>query len=92
MVSKHLDDLGCTLKRIMVGPGRANIPENKEERRMNVQKLLNYRSMALHIIYMDTTNIKIHVSRCEYRSRRGIRCIIVGLYYWVYKHKRINSI
>ncbi|KAF7685812.1 hypothetical protein CDIK_3439 [Cucumispora dikerogammari] len=76
-VSRHLDAMAYTLKTIRFEPERANVLENKEKRKIIVEKLLEYQGINMPIVFMNETNINIHISRSEGRSARGTRCSTV---------------
>ena len=67
-----------TSKSTRYEPERANTPENKEKRKVFVQKLLDYQSQNLPILFMDATNFNIHISRSAGRSGRGTRCTVAA--------------
>ena len=77
-VFRHLDILVYTLKSVRYEPERANTPENKQKRKVVVQKLLEYQGQNLPILFMDETNFNIHISRSEGRSVRGTRCTVAA--------------
>ena len=77
-VWKHLDAMAYTVKSIRFEPENANTPENKEKRKVFVEKLLEYQGLNMPIVYMDETNLNIHISRSEGRSARGTRCSTIA--------------
>ncbi|KAF7696498.1 hypothetical protein CDIK_1824 [Cucumispora dikerogammari] len=70
--------MAYTLKTIRFEPERANVLKNKEKRKVFVEKLLEYQGLNMLIVFMDETNINIHISRSEGRSARGTRCSTVA--------------
>ena len=74
----HLDMLVYTLKSVRYEPEGANTPENKQKRKVLVQKLLDCLGQNLPILFMDETNFNIHISRSEGRSVRGTRCTVAA--------------
>ena len=77
-VFRHLDMLVYTLKSVRYEPERANIPENKQKRKVFVQTLLNYQGQNLPILFMNETNFNVHVSRSKDRSVRGTRYTVAA--------------
>ena len=77
-VSNHLDSMVYTLKSVRFEPERANHPDNKIKRKQFVEKLLNYQGQNIPIVFMDETNLNIHISRSEGRSVKGSRCTTVA--------------
>ena len=67
-----------SLKRIRFDPERANNPENKEKRKLFVQELLACQSRNVPLLYMEETNLNIHISRSVGRSLSGRRCTVVA--------------
>ncbi|KAF7692991.1 hypothetical protein CDIK_2320 [Cucumispora dikerogammari] len=80
-VWKHLDAMAYTIKSIRFKPENANTFENKEKRKVFVEKLFNYQGFNMPIVYMDETKLNIHISRSERRSARGTRCSTVSAGY-----------
>ena len=77
-VFRHLDMLVYTLESVRYEPERANTPENKQKRKVFVQKLLYYQGQNLRILYMDKKDFNIHISRFEGRSVRRTRCTVAA--------------
>lgn len=77
-VRGHLDGLLYTLKDVRIEPENGNSPVNKEKRYNYVCTLLEYQSKNLFIMYMDETNINLHISRREGRSLKGTRARMVA--------------
>ena len=73
-VSRHLDCLAYTLKSIRYEPERSNTVENKEKRKLFAESFLLYQSKNIPILFMDETNLNIHVSRDFGCSLKGTRC------------------
>ncbi|KAF7688383.1 hypothetical protein CDIK_2930, partial [Cucumispora dikerogammari] len=72
-VWKHLDAMTYTIKLIRFESENANTPENKEKRIAFVEKLFDYQGLNMPIVYMDETNLNIHISKSEGWSARGTR-------------------
>lgn len=73
-IRNHLDGLMFTLNDIRREPENANSVENKQKRCHYAQKLLQYQSQNIPIIYMDETNFNLYISRKKGRSLKGSRC------------------
>ena len=81
-----------SLKRVRFEPERANTSENKEKRKLFVQELLAHQSRNVPLLYVDKTNLNIHISRSVGRSLIGRRCTVVASGSNVYKIGCIGSL
>ncbi|KAF7685022.1 hypothetical protein CDIK_4230, partial [Cucumispora dikerogammari] len=61
-VARHLDSLTYTLKNVRFEPERANSLSNKEKRKLFVERLLEYQGQNIPTVFMDETNLNIHIS------------------------------
>ena len=77
-VSRHLDALAYTLKSIRYEPERANLNDNKLKRKKFAELFLLRQSKNIPILFIDETNINLHISRDFGRSLRGTRCSTVA--------------
>ena len=59
------------LKDIRYEPETGNSEVNKEKRRNFVLSLLEYQSLEYPILFMDETNLNIHISRKKGRSKKA---------------------
>ena len=67
-IATHLDAMTYTLKTVRFEKEKANCLEN----------LLEVQAQNVPIVFMDETNLNIHISRTEGRSVRGSRCTTVA--------------
>ena len=67
-----------TLNTVRFEREKANCLENKIKRKAFVENLLEVQAQNVPIVFMDKTNLNIHISRTEGRSVRGSRCTSVA--------------
>ena len=77
-INVHLQNSCYTLKQVRFEPERANKPDVKERRRKFVDEILQAESSEETIVYIDETNVNLHVSRKFGRARKGERCTTVA--------------
>lgn len=77
-ISKHLDSLCYSLKYLRHEPEKGNNLENKQKRKEFVECLLEFQSQNKPILFMDETNLNIHISRTQGRSLKGTRCTTIA--------------
>ncbi|KAF7696421.1 hypothetical protein CDIK_1898 [Cucumispora dikerogammari] len=77
-VWKHLDAIAYTIKLIRFKLKNAYTHENKKKRKVFVEKLLDYQGLNMPIVYINETNLNIHIPRSEEKSARGTRCLTVS--------------
>ena len=75
-IATHLDAMTYTLKTVRFEREKANCLENKIKKAF-VENLLEVQAQNVPIVFMDKTNLNIHIST-EGRSVRGSRCTTVA--------------
>ncbi|KAF7688372.1 hypothetical protein CDIK_2941 [Cucumispora dikerogammari] len=70
--------MAYTIESIRFEPENARIPKNKEKRKVFAEKLFDYQGLNMPIVYMDETNLNIHISKSEGEFARGTRCSTVA--------------
>lgn len=74
----HLDNLLYTIKDVIFEPEHANNHANKEKRRDFALALSDLMSKDANVIFMDETNLNLHVARTKGRAIKGTRCTVVS--------------
>lgn len=75
-ISKHLEGRLFTSKLTHYLPDRINTPENKEARKIYVERIIQYVALQKFIIFVDETNFNLLCRRKVGRSRRGNRAVV----------------
>ena len=75
-IHNYLANRVITLKTCHVEPSTMNSDENKQRRKMYVEKISESMLYNKHLIWMDETNLNLFYRRTQVRSKAGERAVI----------------